>query len=51
MEIAVVKVKEKAPQPLWLKHDGKEQFYKRRFASTVELVGEEMHRYIKEHWD
>ena len=50
-EIAVIKVDGKATSPVWLKSKGKEQFFIRRAASTVELFGEDVHRYIVGHWE
>lgn len=50
--ICRVHVKTKAHEPVWLKNKEKnqDQFYIRRFASTVELTVKEQVSYIKEHW-
>jgi len=35
----------------WLKNEGKEQFFIRRSASTIELAGEDTHKYITDDWE
>ncbi|MFQ5706925.1 MAG: helix-turn-helix domain-containing protein [bacterium] len=53
-EICVVEVQEKASEPVFLKNKQKgnqEEFYVRRFASTVALTPREAWQYQKEHWD
>lgn len=51
IQIAVIKVSGKANAPVWLKNQGKEQFFIRRSASSVELSGEETHKYTTDYWD
>jgi hypothetical protein len=48
--LCMVQVKEKAPEEVFLKDDGKEKFYIRRTASTVELSTSEVVKYVKGHW-
>lgn|GEM_PF-251048 len=51
-QIAVISIREKSLEPIWLTNKSKnvEQFYIRRSASTVELSPREAVAYINEHW-
>ena len=49
--ICAVNVTEKSTEPVFMKDEsGKEVFYIRRVASTIELHGSDILKYCNDHW-